>query len=126
MGTQLWDLWFPQAGSTGLPFARAQLDGSAVRGAVLVHAAPPVLEVVVRDEDGRELARGGGERGEAGPMSRLVLRGAEVLLEDGWPTQDDVGRLVLLPGGEAGVLRAWENAEDRSWWRWNLELYNHT
>jgi hypothetical protein len=85
-----------------------------------------VLEVVVRDEGGREIARGGGERGQEGPMSRLVVSGAEVRLEDGWPTQDDLGRLVLLPGGEAGVLRAWEHADDRTWWRWNLELYNHT
>ena len=126
MGTQLWDLWFPQAGSTGLPFARAQVDADAVRGQVLVHAAPPELEVVVRDAAGQEVARGGGRRSEEGPMTRLVLDGTDVRLEDGWPTQDDLGRLVLLPGGEAGVLRAWEDAEDHSWWRWNLELFNHT
>jgi hypothetical protein len=88
---QVWDLWFPGAGSTGLSFARATVSADAVRGRLLVHAAPPQLEVVVREADG----------------GRVVATGS-----------------VLLPGGEAGVLTAWQHAEDRSWWRWSVELAN--
>ena len=122
---QVWDLWFPAAGSTGLAFARATVDGDAVRGRLLVHAAPPVLQVVVRGEDGAVVARGDGlERGAEGPMCWLVVDGERVRLEDGWPGPGDLGRLVLLPGGEAGVLTAWEHADDRSWWRWSVEFAN--
>jgi hypothetical protein len=46
-------------------------------------------------------------------------------LEDGWPSQEDLGRLVILPGGEAGILKAWWHAEDQSEWRWQVEFYNH-
>ena len=121
---ETWDLWFPGAGATGLPFARARVDAAVAGDRVLVHAAPESLEVVVRDEHGRVVAAGQVRRGEEGPMSALVRSGAEVRLEDGWPTQDDLGRLVLLPGGEAGVLTAWEHADDRSWWRWSVEFHN--
>jgi len=31
---------------------------------------------------------------------------------------------VILPGGEAGILTAWWHSEDRSQWRWQLELSN--
>jgi hypothetical protein len=31
---------------------------------------------------------------------------------------------VILPGGEAAILKAWWNAEDRKEWRWQIELYN--
>jgi len=48
-----------------------------------------------------------------------------VTLTDGWPDDSDLGRIVLLPGGEAGVLTAWWHADDRSEWRWSIELYNH-
>ena len=122
--SETWDLWFPGAGATGLPFARARVDAAVAGDRVLVHAAPESLEVVVRDEHGRVVAAGQVRRGEEGPMSALVRSGAEVRLEDGWPTQDDLGRLVLLPGGEAGVLTAWEHADDRSWWRWSVEFHN--
>ena len=125
--TETWDLWFPAAGSTGLSFCRAQVDAEAAGNRLLVHAAPPVLDVTVRDEEGSVVARGSGlERGAEGPITFLVRRGDEVVLEDGWPTQEDLGKLVLLPGGEAGTLTAWWHADDRSEWRWSLELYNHT
>ena len=127
MSDQTWDLWFPQAGATGMSFARTTVDADDVGDRLLVHAAPPVLEVVVRDEHGRELARGEGlERGEPGPMSYLVRRGDRIVLEDGWPTDADLGRLVVLPGGETGVLRAWWHADDRSAWRWQVEFANST
>lgn len=127
MSDQVWDLWFPQAGATGMSFARTVVDGDEAGDRLLVHAAPPVLDVVVRDAQGTEVARGEGlERNEPGQMSCLVRRGSEIALEDGWPTDDDLGRLVVLPGGETGVLRTWWHADDRSAWRWQVEFANST
>jgi hypothetical protein len=125
---EVWDLWFPDAGATGLSFARSRVDSEAAGDRLLVHAAPPHFEVTVCNNDGDVLARGDKlERHEKGPMSFLVRRGRSIALEDGWPTEaDDLGRLVLLPGGEAGILQKWWNAEDKSEWRWCLEFYNHT
>jgi hypothetical protein len=123
---EIWDLWFPSAGATGLSFARSAVDGQAAGRRVLVHAAPPELHVTVRDETGAVIAEGDGlKRGQPGPMSFLVRDGATVGLEDGWPSQEDLGRLVILPGGEAGILKAWWHAEDHSEWRWQVEFYNH-
>jgi hypothetical protein len=126
VSTHTWDLWFPQAGATGISFARTRVDPADAGDRVLVHAAPPVLEVVVRDESGAVVAEGTGlERHQEGPMSFLVRTGDQIRLEDGWPSDDDVGRLVILPGGETGVLTSWWHAEDRSEWRWQVEFYNH-
>ena len=121
-----WDLWFPSAGATGVSFARSRVEADAAGDRLLVHAAPPELEVTIRGEDGRVLAEGRGlTRGAPGPMSYLVRQGDRIGLEDGWPTQDDVGRLVILPGGEAGILQGWWHAGDHSEWRWQIELSNH-
>jgi hypothetical protein len=57
-------------------------------------------------------------------MSFLLRHGATITLEDGWPTPSDIGRVVLLPGGEAGILKSWWNADDRKEWRWQVEFYN--
>ena len=123
---EVWDLWFPDAGATGVSFARSRVDSDAAGERLLVHAAPPRLEVAVRNDDGAVVARGEKlERHEEGPMSFLVRQDGEVTLEDGWPTDADLGRLVILPGGEAGILQKWWNAEDRSEWRWQVEFYNH-
>ncbi len=124
---ETWDLWMPSAGATGLSFARSRVEADAAGDRVLVHAAPPELAVTVRGEDGNVVAEGRKlRRGRPGPMSFLVRQGPTIRLEDGWPSQDDLGRLVILPGGEAGLLRAWWHAEDRSEWRWQVEFYNHT
>jgi hypothetical protein len=45
--------------------------------------------------------------------------------EDRWPAAADVGAVVILPGGEAGELKSWWNADDGSAWRWQVEFYNH-
>ncbi len=122
---EIWDLWFPRAGSTGVPFARSRVDPKVAGERLLVHAAPPVLAVTVTDDDGRRVAAGMDlERHEEGPISYLVRDEATITLEDGWPAQDDIGRLVILPGGEAGILRAWWHADDRSEWRWSVEFSN--
>lgn len=123
--TETWELWFPSAGATGLLFSRTQVDRDDAGDVVLVHAAPPALQVTVRSEQGDVVASGEVERGAPGPMSRLHRRGDRIELEDGWPTDDDLGRLVLLAGGETGVLTAWQHADDRSSWRWSVEFSNH-
>ena len=124
MGVETWDIWYPDAGATGLPFARGRLDATTV---LWVHAAPPTLAVAVRDEHERLVARGEQLRraGERLPLTRLSRRGEVVVREDRWPTQDDLGAPVILPGGEVGILVAWWNAEDGSEWRWQVEFYNH-
>jgi hypothetical protein len=121
---QTWELWYPEAGNTGLPFARARLDPTEL---LWVHAAPPTLAVTVRQADERPVAHGEPLRrvGQRYPMTKLIRRGEQVEREDCWPTEADLGTLVILPGGEVGRLVAWWNADDGSEWRWRVEFYNH-
>jgi hypothetical protein len=58
-------------------------------------------------------------------MARLTVQGEQITRADLWPTRADIGRLVILPGGEVGKLVSWWNAEDGSEWRWQVEFYNH-
>ena len=120
---QTWELWYPAAAATGLEFARGRIDPTTV---LWVHAAPDRLAVTVRTGDDRVVARGEPlERlGSSCPMTRLTIQGDAVKREDRWPTDADLGALVILPGGEVGVLTAWWNAEDGSAWRWSVELSN--
>ena len=113
----------PAAGATGLQFARGRIDPTDV---LWVHAAPDRLAVTVRAGDERILGRGEPleREGRYLPMTRLTLEGDQVRREDRWPTQADLGALVILPGGEVGVLTAWWNAEDGSAWRWSVEFSN--
>ena len=124
-GIEIWDLWLPGPGATGLSFARSRISGKDAGDRLLVHAAPAKLQVTVRDAAGKVIATGDGlERHQPGPMSFLNRRGSTITLEDGWPTESDIGRVVLLPGGEAGILKTWWNADDRKEWRWDVEFYN--
>ena len=41
-----------------------------------------------------------------------------------WPGPEDIGKPVLLPGGEVGILQSWWNPPDKLEWRWQIELYN--
>jgi hypothetical protein len=121
---EIWDLWFPEAAATGMPFARGRLDATSV---LLVHAAPDLLDVQVRDDSGQLLAEGKSlPRTAETPMLRLTRQGQDITREDIWPDETDQGRPVLLPGGEVGILLEWWNAEDKSAWRWRVEFYNHT
>jgi hypothetical protein len=120
---QIWDLWYPQAGATGVSFARGRLDATNV---LLVHAPPPMLTIEVRSDSGERLAYARDLAQTADrPMARLTVQGEHITREDLWPTQADLGRLVILPGGEVGQLLSWWNAEDGSEWRWQVEFYNH-
>jgi hypothetical protein len=120
---QIWDLWYPDAAAQGLPFARGRLAATDV---LLVHAAPETLDVVVRADDGQVLAQGRGlARTDERPMARLTVREGQIAREDLWPADGDIGRPVILPGGEVGILLDWWNAADGSAWRWQVEFYNH-
>ena len=122
-GIEIWDLWYPNAAAQGLPFARGRLRATDV---LLVHAAPDALRVEVRDDAGNLLASGDQLRATADrPMARLRRDGRRVVREDVWPEAEDVGRPVILPGGEVGILQAWWNAPDGQEWRWSVEFYNH-
>ncbi|HEY4670075.1 MAG TPA: hypothetical protein VIH05_09900 [Tepidiformaceae bacterium] len=121
---EIWDIWYPDAASQGLLFARAQLEAAET---VIVHAAPANLRVEIRSEAGRRVLVADGLKleGERFPMTRLRRNGDAMTREDGWPGEGDIGRPVILPGGEVGILKAWWNAEDGSEWRWSVEFYNH-
>jgi hypothetical protein len=120
---QIWDLWYPKAAATGVPFARGRLDETDI---LWVHAAPPVLTVEVRSENGERIAYAKDiEQIADRPMARLTVQGENITREDQWPTESDIGQLVILPGGEVGTLISWWNAEDGSQWRWQVEFYNH-
>lgn len=120
---EIWDLWYPNAAAQGLSFARSRLDHTDV---LLVHAAPESLRVEVRDDSGRLLAFGDQlARTKRTPMARLVRNGERINRTDIWPSEGDIGRPVILPGGEVGILKSWWNAPDEQEWRWQVEFYNH-
>jgi hypothetical protein len=58
-------------------------------------------------------------------MAVLTHRANRIKHQDRWPTKKDIGKLVLLPGGEVGVLIRWWNAEDVRAWRWQVESDNY-
>jgi hypothetical protein len=120
---ETWDVWFPGAAATGLPFARGRMEPADV---VILHAAPDSLRIEVRDEAGDRVAFADRleRRGPYRPMTRVRRRGNTFVREDEWPLPEDIGRPVLLPGGEVGILRSWWNADDGSEWRWTVEFYN--
>lgn len=119
-----WEIYYPHAAATGLPFARARIDPADV---LWVHAAPDALAVTVREGDDRVIARGEPLElsGDRFPMTRLSIQGYAIEREDRWPTDGDLGELVILPGGEVGILTDWWNAADGTEWRWRVEFYNH-
>ena len=120
---QTWELYYPDSGATGIEIARARIDPTE---AVWLHAAPPVLAATVREGDDRVLAHGQALKREGPhlPMTRLERRGSAVTRTDRWPTDADLGAVVILPGGEAGILKSWWNASDGSEWRWVVEFFN--
>jgi hypothetical protein len=79
--TVLWDLWYPEAGATGVPIARGRLNPTEV---LWVHAAPPTLEVTVRAGNGQVIARGASltRSGPRFPMTRLFVDGGNIRRED--------------------------------------------
>jgi hypothetical protein len=92
---------------------------------VLLHAAPPFISVEVYD-DARQLVALGKdlERTLKSPICELRLDGNSIVRRDLWPTDADTGAIVILPGGEAGILQSWWNSDDQKEWRWSVEFYN--
>ena len=119
---QLWELRNPDGGPTGLEWARAKIG---IVDRVLLHAAPERLDVQIYDEAGGLVAQGRDIHADgATPISRLTLNEGRFERENIWPTEADLGTVVILPGGEAGILTAWWNADDERSWRWSIELSN--
>ena len=121
-GLRTWDIWYPKAAATGMPFARGRCEPTE---RMLVHSPAEFLTVEVFDDERRLIARGQDlERTQPSPMCVLRLEADRIVREDVWPTDADVGTPVLLPGGEVGILQTWWNSDDRKEWRWSAEFYN--
>ena len=122
MTAYTWDLRNPDGGMLGLEFARGVAD---VTDCMLAHSLPERVTVTVTDETGTVVARGEEISADGSPpMARLWVRADRIERENVWPDDSDLGRPVILPGGEVGILRSWWNAEDGSEWRWQVEFSN--
>jgi len=122
---ETWDLWYPFGAATGISFARGRLDPTDV---MYVHSAPEALTVDVRSDDGRLLARGQDllrTTKESLPMTKLTRVGEKITREDLWIDDSTIGKPVIFPGGEVGIIKSWWHAPNHSEWRWTVELYNH-
>ena len=94
---------------------RDQTLKAAARGFVAAHTdacMPWLVEQLrrtleVRDDAGTRLAFGDQLRRTADrPMTRLRRHGDRITREDLWPDDGDIGRPVILPGGEVGILQS--------------------
>jgi hypothetical protein len=120
-----WNVRSNDGAMNGLEFARYTTATGFSK--VLIHAAPGHAHVEIIDGDDRVVARADLNRaGEYTPMTLVELHGSTLRRSEVWPAEEHYGLPVLLAGGEAGVLQAWQHAEDRSWWRWLVEFSNHT
>src|SRR5437588_468814 len=114
----VWDVRNPDGGAMGLEFARGR---SAPADVMLVHALPERVNVEVRNQAGELVAKGRNlSHDEVAPMARLTIAEGKVARENVWPEEADVGRPVLLPGGEVGILQAWWNDDVGQEWRWSV------
>ena len=119
-----WNVRSNDGAMNGLEFARCTTAGGL--GRVLIHAAPGRAAIEIIDADDRLIARANLNRsGEYRPMTLVELEGSTLRRSEIWPTEQQYGLPVLLSGGEAGILQAWQHADDHSWWRWSLEFSNH-
>ncbi|HEY7926054.1 MAG TPA: cupin domain-containing protein [Candidatus Dormibacteraeota bacterium] len=119
-----WNIRSRDGGMNGLEFSRSTTAGGCSR--VLVHAAPALMSVEITDDDGHIIARADLDRGgDYSPMTLLEVEGGSMRRTEVWPSDELEGVPVILAGGEAGVLLRWRHSDDRSWWRWSLELANH-
>jgi len=56
------------------------------------------------------------------PINRLTIDGMRVVREAMWPSEEDRGAIVLLPGGEAGELQTWDTDQARQRWVWSVRF----
>jgi hypothetical protein len=118
----VWELRNPDGAMLGVEWARGRSEATEQ---IIGHSLPERIDVVVRDGQDAVVAKGEGlTGGEPTPMARLRIVGETVTRESIWPTDDDLGSLVILPGGEIAVLKSWWNAVDGSEWRWQVEFHN--
>jgi hypothetical protein len=119
-----WSIRTRDGAMNGLEFSRCTTAGGFTRA--LIHAAPARAAIEVTTEDGQVVARGDADRhAEYSPMTLVELGDGEIRRTEIWPEEEHLGLMVLLAGGEAGILKAWQHAEDHSWWQWSLEFSNH-
>lgn len=119
-----WTIRARDGGMNGLEFSQATTAGGFT--SALVHAAPAQMSVVIRTDAGDLVARSDVDReDDYSPITLLEIDGGSLRRREIWPTEEHVGMLVLVAGGEAGILQRWESADDRSWWRWSVEFSNH-
>lgn len=117
-----WTVRTADGGATGLEVANAALH--ADHDVVLAHALPERVQVQVVEE-GTVVAEGDDlHDGATVPIALLRVDGERVARANIWPTNDHIGLPVILPGGEAGILRSWWNDDERSSWRWTVEFTN--
>lgn len=120
-----WNLRSGDGGMNGLEFSTCTTAGGFRR--VLIHAAPAQLQVEVVSDDRELIAEGHLDReGDYSPITLLELSHGKARRSEVWPDESHYGLPVLIAGGEVGVLQSWQHADDRSWWRWQVEFSNHT
>lgn len=119
-----WHIRGTDGGMNGLEFSTALTAGNLDQ--ILIHAAPARASIEVRADDDTLIAKGDVERqGDYSPMTLITISGSDVQREEIWPTDVHLGMPVVLAGGEVGVLTAWRDGDDRSWWQWSVEFSNH-
>lgn len=123
MTDHVWDLRNPDGAMTGMPWGRALM---AAHDSVLAHSLSERIDIEVRTADGEQVARveNLADPSATTPMSRLDLRDGTVVRANVWPDESDLGKPVILPGGEVGILVEWWNEPDGSAWRWRVEFSN--
>ena len=126
MANWTWSLRSRDGAMNGLEFSRATTASRFTRA--LIHAAPAQLSVEIVDHRDIIVARSNDldRIGDYLPMTLLIIDGTAISRSEAWPDDSMYGLPVLLAGGEVGLLREWHNSEDHSWWKWSLELANHT
>ncbi len=118
---QYWTLWCP-GGATGIYVGRGAIDPTTQ---LLVHAAPPLLNVEISRGKGNLLLTANDlPATQDSPICLLTVQDDTIRREDIWPTSQHHGLPVLLPGGEVGILNEWWHAADQSEWRWQVTFYN--
>jgi hypothetical protein len=119
-----WNIRSADGGMNALDFAKATTAGGWER--VLVHAAPGQMQVEVTTDESTPVASGQLDRdGDYSPITLLTIKDGELERAEVWPTGEHHRLPVILAGGEVGILQHWEHADDRSWWRWQVEFSNH-
>ncbi|HVB01123.1 MAG TPA: hypothetical protein VNE42_07665 [Acidimicrobiales bacterium] len=126
MANWTWNLRSRDGGMNGLEFARATTASGFHK--VLIHAAPAHLSLEIVDDLSVVIAHAENldRIGDYLPMTLLTIDGTVINRCEVWPDNSLYGVPVLLAGGEVGILREWHHSKDHSWWKWSLELANHT